>query len=62
MNQATNTNQLALINQALNLIADKFAQHNKALLDAQARIINLESQVLKLEAKVFNQYTVKLPK
>ena len=77
MNQEPNTTQTEII-KALGIVASNFEKTNKGLalivarlddLETQMknimhhpRIKELESQVLKLEAKVFNQYTVKLPK
>ena len=61
MNQESNTTQTEII-KALAIVASNFEKTNKGLALIVARINELESQVQKLEAKVFNQYTVKLPK
>lgn len=61
MNQEPNTTQTEII-KALAIVASNFEKTNKGLALIVARINELESQVQKLEAKVFNQYTVKLPK
>ncbi len=61
MNQEPNTTQTEII-KALGIVASNFEKTNKGLALIVARINELEIQVQKLEAKVFNQYTVKLPK
>ena len=61
MNQEPNTTQTEII-KALGIVASNFEKTNKGLALIVARINELESQVQKLEAKVFNQYTVKQPK
>ena len=61
MNQEPNTTQTEII-KALGIVASNFEKTNNGLALIVARINELEIQVQKLEAKVFNQYTVKLPK
>jgi|TARA_B100000900_G_scaffold325504_1_gene285339 hypothetical protein len=61
MNQEPNTTQTEII-KALGIVASNFEKTNKGLALIVARINELENQVQKLEAKVFNQYTVKQPK
>jgi len=61
MKQEPNTTQTEII-KALGIVASNFEKTNKGLTLIVARINELENQVQKLEAKVFNQYTVKLPK
>ena len=61
MNQEPNTTQTEII-KALGIVASNFEKTNKGLALIVARLDELENQVQKLEAKVFNQYTVKLPK
>ena len=61
MKQEPNTTQTEII-KALGIVASNFEKTNKGLALIVARINELENQVQKLEAKVFNQYTVKQPK